>query len=418
MVIAAMLFLLVPGMARAMDYSGESSSYLMAREAFNGDHLVPFYEYLTFNVDNIAGQDLSFHINGWVREDLGDRRAEDRFNDDLNYAYLDLGVDAIKSRFRLGRLYVFEGVAAEQVDGAYARVEPVKGLDISAYTGSPVNLYADPTSRRGDFIYGGRVAYGMDKYFKIGASYLQEQSDSHAFREEAGIDSWVRPISFLDIQGNSNYNVRDEGWMEHTYHLTLGPFSVPEIDGVKVLDKVRFGGDYSHVDYRYYFAATTLSAFDRLNLNPKETYDMGGGSVEFFVIEELSFTFRYKNYDYKVSGSAQNFGGTIKYMLGDNFTAGVSVDRMDGNEDGLRYNQYRTYATGKLYNFDLTADLLDVNYDRKINRVSDAYAIVGSLGYNFTKNIRLAGDVEFEKSPYFDEDVRGMLKFIYKFGKG
>ena len=408
--------LIFPGVVMATDYSGESSSYLMDRQAFNGDHLVPFYEYLTFNVDNIAGQDLSFHINGWLREDLGEKRSTDRLGEDLNYAYLDLAVDSIKSRFRLGRIYVFEGVAAEQVDGVYAKVEPVKGLDVSAYTGSPVNLF--PDGREGDFIYGGRVSYGMDKYFRVGASYLKEQSDTHGFREETGIDTWVRPLPMLDLQGMSSYNIKDEGWMEHTYHLIVGPFSIPEIDNVKPVDKVRFGLDYSHVDYRYYFAATTLSAFDRLNLNPKESYDMGGGNVELFLIDELSLVLRYKNYDYDISGSAQNFGGTLKYTMGESLAAGVSVDRMDGHENDLRYNQYRTYATGKIRNFDITADLMDVNYDRKINRVTDAYALVGSIGYNINSSMRVASDIEYSKSPYFDDDVRGMLKFIYKFGKG
>lgn len=404
MVALALLTFILPSSAKAVEYSGETRTYLMARETLSGDHLVPLYEYLSFNIDKINDKDFSFQMSGWLRGDLADKRSDNTFGDDLSYAYFNVGLDDIKTRLKLGRVYVFEGVTAEQVDGLYAKFGPFKGVDLAVYTGSPANLYTD--DREGDFIYGGRLSYTLSKYFGVGASYLKENNDGHEFREETGVDLWAHPISKVDLAGTSTYNNKTKGWMEHTYHIALGP----DVRNFRVI------GDFSKIDYEHYFASSTLSVFDKLN--KEESYVMGGGGVEFDIIDSLTLTAKFKNYEYEVSDRAVKLGGAVSYVYNDKFTAGASIDRMDGDANDLRYIQYRAYASGKIMNFDLTADVIDVSYDKEVNKIKDAYAIVGSIGYDITKQYRVASDIEYSKSPYYDEDVIGMFKFIYKFGKG
>jgi hypothetical protein len=159
--IAASLSLLfsLPFTASAVDLSGQSRTYLQSGQSADGTRYLPLYEYLNFKAGNAGSDAVSFHFGGWYRYDLQNEEFGTRATGDLQYAYVTLKKNTGNSALSFGRLWVNEGVASAQIDGAYARTDLKGGFNIAAFGGNPVETAGD--TRSGDSVYGGRVSQGM-----------------------------------------------------------------------------------------------------------------------------------------------------------------------------------------------------------------------------------------------------------------
>jgi hypothetical protein len=395
-------FTVLPALSRAVDLSGQSRTYLQARETSASQHYLPFYEYLDFKAASPGG--VSFHFGGWLRYDLDDESTpgSDK-NSDLQYAYLSVRGSRADAMLNLGRVLVNEGVASEYVDGGYARASLRGGFDIAAFGGSPVETDFD--DRSGDSVYGGRLGHGIENVYRLGVSYLKEQNNDGDFREEDGIDLWFRPIAKTEILGTSFYNALTSNWMFHSYNLILGPFA-----------GFRLSGQGSYVSYRDYFTSATTSAFkfDPTVIDPAERLTTAGG--------ELSYSFRaftlsadYKKYQYDIAGDAAYFGGAASYSSSLKGGIGASYHRMDGQTARLQYDEYRAYAFTSFGKFNLAADYLVVRYAEEINGTRNGSAAVLAAGYAVTNRAKLGADIEYGQNPFYDRDVRGLVKFVYSF---
>lgn len=384
------------------DYFGNSRTYLRLEETVNNDRIAPLYEYLDVTFEDLAGKKISFQASGWFRADVGDKSGDEATDKDLTYAYFSYGGEKGDTLVNLGRLFVYEGAASEQIDGLYARTDLMGGLGVSLYGGIPVE--ADGDGRDRDTVYGARVSHRVPGVYSIGISYLKENNDAETFREEEGVDILVGPVKKVELQGRSSYNSDTSGWMEHAYYLTVGPFA-----------NIGINAEFTDIDYEHYFAATNVSVFDPFNLDPDESATSIGGGVEYRG-SALKVAANYRNYDYEIAGGADYYGVDARYALAENASTGVSVHRMNGDTDELRYNEYRAYATAQFGKADATVDLHDTHFDEKRNDVSDAYSISAALGYNITKNSRIAGDVEYAKNPIFDKEFKTFIKYLYRFG--
>ena len=388
--------------SRAFTFSGHSRTYLQSRETVTGDDLTPLYEYLDFKTEGSETGAISFHFAGWARTDLTGRTGGTKTNNELQYAYISYQSKKNNALLNAGRLYVFEGVASEQIDGLYARSDLRYGFGLSAYGGSPVETDLD--GRGGDSIYGGRVTHQVAGRYIIGLSYLKEENDSAEFREEEGIDLWWRAAAKFEIQGRSWYNAVTSGWMQHNYYLLFGPFS-----------KLKVNVEASQINYEDYFHTTTLSAFQTPSLDPNETVQILGGALEYPFTPALSGIIDYKNYDYDIAGGADYYGGRLAYAVSA-YTAGFSIYRMDGSTDRLKYGEYRGYARKTWGKTDATIDLLLVSYDEPINGVENAYTAVGAVGYDFSRRARGVADLEYGRNPDFDNEVKAFVRLVYRFG--
>jgi hypothetical protein len=405
--ISSFLFLL-PFTSSALDLSGQSRTYLQSRQGADGTRYLPLYEYLNFNAGNAGSDAVTFHFGGWYRYDFQNEELGTRSTGDLQYAYITMKKSMGNATVSLGRLWVNEGVASAQIDGAYARTDLKGGFTIAAYGGSPVET--DNDTRSGDSIYGGRLSQGLPGIYTLGVSYLQEKNNSLDFRKEEGIDAWIRPFGKLELMGSSSYNAETKNWMQHQYHATVGPFSW-----------FRLNLDVSKTWYKEYFAAVNstqsmlMSAFSFTNIDPNETVTMTGGSIVMTPGGPLTVVADYRKYDYQVlNDSATYAGGSVAYT-GTGFSAGAAVHRMSGPTADLRYDEQRAYVFKQIAKADVTLDFLHVAYDEAINGVSDAYTTTAAAGYSFTPKARFVADVEYAKNPDYNRDVRGMLTFVYAF---
>lgn len=406
--LAVILFsvaLFIPVVSPAVTLSGDSRTYLQSREAADGSKLLGAYEYLDLAVQEIGNETISFHAGGWLRYDFKEQEFVKRSGRDLQYSYLSFKSKTDNTVVNLGRVMVFEGVAAERVNGLYARTDLMAGFGISGFGGSPVEIGTDTVGD--NVIYGTRLSHQSGDIYRIGLSALKEEKDSQDYRREEGIDLWVHPLDKVDLTGRSSYNDITKGWMEHSYAVMLGPF-----------EKLRLNASASLIDYDNYFFRTSVSAFTLKTglIQPNEKVSILGGEASYPITAEVLVSVDYKNYNYDIAGKADYFGGKVKYTVSGSGGAGISYHAMVGDTDKLKYNEYRIYGYKKFGHFDVSADLIDVAYVNAINDVKDSYAASLAAQYDLTEAWKLGADLEYSHNPDFNKDIRTFFKVLYHFG--
>ena len=410
-VLASSLLWSAPLLAYDYSFSGESSTIFRMRTTIDKKDLYPAYEYLRLNMtDNRSdGSGVSFYLGAWGRGDLADKSGEHNPDGDLQYAYLTYRAPKSNAAVTVGRQFISEGVATERIDGLYLRSDFQHGFGASAFVGNSVitEPNSDPKYQGGALVYGTRFSHTNNKYYTIGLSALKsEREDNTRYREEEGLDLWLHPLDKIDLTGRSTYNSITNGWMENSYAASYSPLST-----------LRFGADFSHINFKDYLYNVTTPALSIFNSvwNSNERQIAVGTSVAYTVIKNLTVTADYKFYSYDQSGDASYFGGKATYSLPGDFAVGAGLHRMDGTVDKLRYTEARAFASKKFGHADLTVDAINVNYDQSINDIKNSYAITGAAIYEVNSKLKLGADVEYAKNPDFDNEVRALVKAIYTF---
>jgi hypothetical protein len=398
----AVAVLVLPSISTAMDIDGQSRTYLQYRQETDSTRLLPLYEYIDLRAATPNTGAISFNVGGWYRQDLQNESPNGKNSSDLQYAYLSLRKEKSNAGLDIGRVLVRQGVSSELVDGVQAKTDLIGGFGISAYAGSPVS--ADFDTRRGDSIAGGRFFHSLPNYYTLGVSYLDEKNADVAFRREEGVDLWLHPVSFAELQGQSSYNAMTKEWMQHNYVLTLGPAA-----------GVRMTALASKVTYKDFFTGATTSALAFPKLDPNEIATTTGGILSYSPTRAGTLSADYKNIEYHIAGKAQYYGGNASYA-GSTYGAGLKLHQMRGESDTNRYDEQRAYVTAKMGRSDLSLQGMHVAYKAAISGVKDAYNAGAAAGYAFSPKARAIADVEYAKNPYFNKDVRGMLTFVYNFG--
>ncbi|MBI5141143.1 MAG: hypothetical protein HZA20_02980 [Nitrospirae bacterium] len=400
-----LLLMLFPAVtpSYAASVNGESRTYVQTRETVGGGKVAPLYEYLDLNIEEMAGQKLSFHAGGWFRVDLADDSGDKRSEGDLRYGYLNFRSDDANAMVDAGRILVHDGIASEIIDGIHATADLKAGFGVSAFAG-------DIIESGGELIYGGRISHKAEKLYTVGVSFLQGKNDKTGDREEMGIDLSLRPADKVSILGQSSYNSETSGWMEHSYFLNVGG-----------LGSLKLRGEVSLIDYANYFQAASINAFapktgSGSGIDTEETLLTTGVELEYPVNENVTVSVDYKNYEYDRAGTVNRYGAKFAYVKDSDVLAGASAHRMNGYEKDNRYNEIRAYCFSKSGKLDKTIDALAVIYDEKVSGVKTAYSLTAAAGYALSERAKASADFEYSHNPYYDKEVKGFLKFIYKFG--
>jgi hypothetical protein len=393
----------MPAHSLAGTLTGTSRTYLQSRETVDNSRILGGYEYLDFVMQN-DNETISFHTGGWLRYDFKDEQFGSKTNNDLQYSYLSFKSKTDNAIVNLGRVMVFEGVAAERVDGLYARTDLLYNFGISVFGGMPVETIRETPGN--NQIYGTRLSHQVAGLYTAGVSYVTEEKNDKESREQAGIDFWFHPFDKVEVAGRSNYNYITRNWMENSYNLVLGPF-----------ERLRFTTEASWIDYKDYFTGATTTAF-RLGhgvLDWNEGFRRLSEKVSYGVTDKLNVAVNYTNYDYKLAGSADSYGANAQYAVAQGKGVGLAYQRMDGETTRLQYTEYRVYGYTNIYKLNLTLDLLNVKYDTSINEVTNSWSASAAAQYGITRNLSVGADIEYLKSPDFDKDVRAFVKAVYRF---
>ena len=406
-----------PLSASAADLSIQSDTLLrgFSRNTASKDDaaVVPVYQYLRVDVDNSGEPGLAVHLYGWGRLDLADNDYfEDATGGELLYGYLEYYGEQARFNARLGRQYVFEGVANESVDGLRLSSDLGRYFSGSIYAGQPVAL-TEENGRDGDSIFGGRLANHLNGVYDLGLSYKKIDSDGDDSEEIAGLDLSAYLPFGISLFGASSYNLDSEDWREHSYELRF------HIDTVAVrpyFQKFRYG-DYFDT------GASKVNPFGLLAASD-EKLTILGTDLTLPVADSWVLVGKVKFFDYDLSNDkSMYYGAQATWTSEGENQIGGELGFMAGDAAKDKYTLVRIFTywgqmpEGCPLAF-FSTDLLYVSYDQEIYGEDSSLSISLATGRSFLEDaleVKLSGD--YGNDPYFDEDLRGMLTISYHFDR-
>jgi hypothetical protein len=373
--------------------------------------VVPAYQYLRFDLGALDEGGLSLHMYGWGRYDFND---SDYFKDnpdgELLYGYLEYNRPDYGLNFTLGRQHVMAGIINNSIDGLGVKSALTPYFKVALYGGSPVGLSSED-ERSGDSIWGGRVAGHKAAEYEIGLSYKKKKSDGDDDEEMAGVDLFAQLPFNINFFGFSSYNLDTQGWGEHSYDIRF------DILGFN------FRPFYQRFRYEDFFNTKDNSANPfRFLADSGEILSSLGTDVSWQWFDRLDLGAKLNLYDYdRRDDQALYFEGNANLNLNGLSRIGGQLGRMNGDTDETRYVLTRAFfywnEPGFLSRLGfITGDAMYVHYDEEI--YSQDYSLWLSLGggmrfFDDAMEIKLSGD--WSDDPFFDSNIRGLLKIQYTY---
>lgn len=363
------------------------------------------YEYLKVDYDKGEPGQVSAHLYGWLRASLGEDFFDRDATGELLYGYLEYLSPGSRMTVRAGRQYLFAGVTNEALDGVRADLELAPGLSLSAYAGQPAALETTE-GRSGDWLLGGRLDWRPRPALGLGLSYKYLANDGSREESLLGIDLSARLLGDMTLLGFSTRNLVTDHWAEHSWELRIpvGRFELRPLYQQFNCQDFYGEGASSANPFRFY---ATLEGETRI----------AGGELFWFPAEQFEIGLRGKHYDYDQRfGSARYLSGifTWKWRIFNHI--GLEVGRVDGDEERNRYSLGRGFIYLNLPPGFVTADLVHVDYDRRIYAESRSFFASLGLGRSFLERaLDVKFSIDYSADPYFDYDWRAILAADYRF---
>lgn len=414
--------LLLPCTLYGADISVDSTSIVrFERRDVSGasrQDIFPATQFLGLDVENLGDGNLSAHIYGWGRADLGDRSFNnDRFNGSITYGYLQYRFKEANADVRAGRFFVHEGIVNEQVDGAGFHTDLPLGFGLSAFGGATVrtaHLYGETSDGKGDALFGGRLNYRYKGLLELGVSGVYEgnaptlKNFSNGNHRLVGGDVWLSPFRMVELFGHTSYNPETRRVAEHSYLLNIKP-----------LKGLVLTGEFNEQRFLSFFNASAL--FTSLpTFNPNDKSRSTGAAASYEISKGVELSADYKHYTREL-GNADRFGGNARLSflnnalrcgLGYHYLRASSGFAINGTPSAS-YHELRGYAMHDTKGYFAALDLLGYIFKEKVFNESAAWEALGSLGYHITPALALSGDVSYGRNPEFDEEFKGLLRLTY-----
>ncbi len=271
--------------------------------------VIPIYEYLQLDYGDPEAKGFSFHGYGWGRADLaGDDFFDDNEDGELLYGYLEYAHAKNNLNVKLGRQYVFHGIANESMDGIRADGDFTPFFTLSVYGGLPVTLDKE-NGRSGDRILGGKISHHLRTLYNVGISYKQIYNDDNEDEEIIGIDLSVTPQIAVSLYGLSSWNLIEDTWAEHSYEV---PFSIADLD---------FRPFFQRFDYEGMFNKNANSADPfRFLAGTDETITALGGDIIWRKSAQWDLAFKIKGYEYDIRDDNSLFYSGLLTWHGEELT--------------------------------------------------------------------------------------------------
>jgi hypothetical protein len=404
-----------PLTATAAELSIQSNTLLRGFErdtvSENDAMVMPLYEYLQIDMEEIGTSSLSMHFYGWGRADLADNDYySDNTDGELLYGYAEYSGKHARFNARLGRQYVFEGVANESLDGLRLSSDLGKYFSGSVYAGQQVAMSRE-NSRSGDSIYGGRLTNHLAGVYDLGLSYKKIRNDSTDAEEMSGIDLAAYLPYNINLHGFSSYNLDTDSFAEHSYELSasIGTLSIRPY--------------FQQFQYDDYFGtgANNASAFN-VPAASGEELSIVGTDLTLPVGDSLVLVGKAKNYDYKLLDDTAQYYAAQATWSGEGLSqVGMEFGYMLGDTAQNEYYLLRLFTycdqLGESLPLDfISGDLVYVGYDQPIYTVDSSLFISLGTGKKFMDDaLELKLSADYSSDPYFDKDLRGMLTASYNF---
>ena len=405
-------FYVLPSSLKAAELELRSETLLRAleRDTTNGEDqfVLPNYEYLSIDYQDLGEGGVSLHLHGWARKDLADSDYFDEDGDgELLYGYLQYARPYGGFSARLGRQHIFAGITNETVDGLHMAYDVGSYFTISGFGGLPAE-YSEDNGSGGDHIYGGRLAQHLGRAYQVGIGYEKIVDDTEDVSETTGVDITADPSRHISLSGVSAYNLDTEAWREHRYAADLRW-------GV-----LRVGPRYHQFNFADYFSdGPEAGSLFRFLGESDETLTLYGGDAEVALGTRLVLGAKVTQYHYDERDEEAFYAAGL-LTLG-RFTAfemGVEAGQMAGDSDDNRYRLYRGYLYWQVGGRVLTdgfisADAQLIDYEAEIYGESQAQFYTLGLGGQVVPNLlTLKVAFNYAQDPYYDEDISAILSLI------
>lgn len=371
--------------------------------------VVPAYQYLRLDLGALDEGGLSLHISGWGRYDFNDSDYfEDNPDGELLYGYLEYNRPDYGLNFTLGRQHIMAGIINNSIDGLGVKSALTPYFKFALYGGSPVGLSSE-SGRSGDSIWGGRVAGHKAAEYEIGLSYKKKKSDGDDDEEMAGFDLFAELPLNINFFGFSSYNLDTNGWGEHSYEIRFDIFDF------------NFRPFYQRFRYEDFFNTKDNSANPfRFLADSGEILSSIGSDIIWQRFNQVDLGAKLNLYDYdRRDDKAFYFEGNANWHLNGLTQIGGKLGRMNGDTDEARYLLTRAFFYWNMPSIlsrlgFITGDAMYVHYDEEI--FGQNYSLWLSLGggmrfFDDALEVKLSGD--WSSDPFFDSDIRGLLKIQY-----
>jgi hypothetical protein len=413
LIILAFLMVSWPMSAAGYDLDLQSSTYLhlYQEDQISGPDAdySPLYEYLSLDLWEVGRPELSFHLYGWGRTDLGDESSSDTGDGHISSAQVRYRANNGDWQIRVGRMLLTEGTTLEALDGLHYR-QSLVNIGFSLFGGNP-NEGDGSEDSRGDTLAGARGFFISPGKMEIGLNYLREDGDfSGDEREETGTDLWLKPTDSLEITGHALYNLSTSGIASEDLSLMFSLSSN--------LDVLIASEGYI---YHNLFQTTTNPAFLSSNINPADEVRIIKGEISWSPASRLGVHGALKNTNHKEADPGDNTRAEIGVDLDTPAfldQIGIRLASQAGDLPENEYREMRAYCMASTGTVRWSLDALALMYEEKISGEDQTIQFVGSAGWKLTDKLDLSGDLRITRSPVYDEDLAVVLRARYDFGSG
>jgi len=382
-------------------YYGRLTTVVETYKTVEGEHAVPFYQYLNLTVDQPMGIEREHYLYfyGRLSEDLLDHENKES---EVYSAFLNMEEVLPRTGLTLGRQFISTVAGSAVTDGIEVRInEMARRLKVGLFAGGDAKFV--DKYEEGDWLFGGTLDILHLDRTNVGFSFFQKYDRWDVARQALGLDLGYRIRTLAKVHAEARYDLLTE--MVDTYFLggklyagrdlTLSLeyyYNVPVFDATDIYSvfavdeyrEARFQADYRISKWINVFGAYT-----------HEFYEEGEDTdnIEFGTIIR-----RYKDFDLYASalfreGEDDLIGGTLKghYFATNDLTIGAGIEGDD----------YRMH-------------------DPEESKSASRY--FADVMFYLSNHLYVYGKVEGLKSEYHNHEIRARIKVSYAFqrlkGKG
>lgn len=415
----SLLLLALP--AQGADLSVESTTMLRLEQLDTGDpdkkDLRPLTQFLGMDARQLADGNLSLHLYGWARGDLGDESfGTSKTAGDLSYGYLRYRLPGSGSDLRAGRFTVREGIVHEHLDGVAARAALPLGFELSAFGGATVhtrNLVNEESDGKGDYLAGGRLGFQRWGLLDAGISGVYEGAAPtlvnhvNGNNRRVGLDLRVTPHPIVEVIGQSTYNPETSRFAEHRYQVNL-----------RATKELLVSGEFSDSREQslYYSWAWRSGAA----INPDDTSQTFGLAADYMLPKGGEVSLAYKHYRRNL-GSANRIGGEVKgSFLEGTLRPGLGyyyLQAADGfaiaGTDSASYHNLRLYLLHDTKTYFSSIEGNGQFFSSDINGEGSALEGIFSVGYHIAPGLSVSGEAGIGRNPDYKKETRALIRLSY-----
>lgn len=384
-------------------YSGSLHTSMYAWENPAEQKLYDFYQGIQFKIAPASNPDLylttymRFARQGEMRlsGDQVYQAGEDVYSwdDRLYNMYLNWTTAQKRLSFRVGRQFVYQGVINGTLDGLMVSGKPTDKLTLKFFGGLQATPSRDFSLLKWDEgnVLGGYLAYQLPAQNKATLSYYQINRNEETVWQLLGASFTGVALQNFYYQAYYDHNLKSEEFQGMRYRLAY------------YWRQWSFSGEFNSQRPRIYedsfFRVFSIKA-----------YNQARGAVT-YQLNRYQLGFQYIFTDIHYSESNQ-YVATIGNPWG---LIGLVLQTGDAGENVGAYGDIRypvmPWLTLKLFGSYY-------NFERQTTEISeDAVAFSGGVIYRPYDFLSLEGELQQSANSLYDNDLRGLLRLNYFFGK-